>query len=312
MSLFEEEEEELQPMKPMGSGYTIDAFPNEELIMRKALYYDFMLYKRILKPFNSFLIKSGLQNSMYQQVPALPVIPALASSSNTTTSTVKNEDLLHESLQQFLAQKAQQAQKAQKAVVLDNIDTRVFILENLFKKNGLNNLFTPKTSEQINENIGMLVSNIAAGRTYDCSKDDIMSAIRNGRFDEYLSIENKEQMMRICGPVPVAEAAAAAATATSAATAQNEEKGFLKTLFGLGRRKMKHSKKRSKKRSKKFSKKRSNKRRRSIKRSKSNKKYKGGYKGMLNVAPQYIGSIQGKYMNLDGKQLIINPTGGIS
>jgi hypothetical protein len=102
-------------------------------------------------------------------------------------------------------------------------------------------------------------------------------------------------------------------SATAAAVQpQKEEKGFLKTLFGLGGRKMKHSKKRSKKRSKKFSKKRSNKRRRSIKRSKSNKKYKGGeYKVMLNVAPQYIGSIEGKYTNLDGQQLTSNPTGGI-
>jgi hypothetical protein len=100
-------------------------------------------------------------------------------------------------------------------------------------------------------------------------------------------------------------------SATEAAP-QNEEKGFLKTLFGLGGRKMKHSKKRSKKRSKKFSKKRSNKRRRSIKRSKSNKKYKGGgYKVMLNVAPQYIGSIEGKYTNLDGQQLTSNTVGGI-
>jgi hypothetical protein len=255
-----------------------------------------------LKPFNSFLIKSGLQNSMYQQVVRPSVIPALASSLMTTTPIVKNEDLLHESLQQFLAP------KAQKPEAFNKIDRCVYNLENLFKKNGLNNLFTPEISEQIDANIGLLVSNITAGRTYDCSTDAIMSAIMNGRFDKYLSEQNKEQMMRICGPVPVAAASAATAAAVQP---QKEEKGFLKTLFGLGGRKMKHSKKRSKKRSKKFSKKRSNKRRRSIKRSKSNKKYKGGYKVMLNVAPQYIGSIEGKYTNLDGQQLTSNTVGGI-
>jgi hypothetical protein len=298
-------EEELRPMNSWWEG-TSYVSPPKDLTIKKALYYDFMMYDRKRKPFYPFLVQRGLTNNIIQQVSALPVIPALASSSNTTTSIVKNEDLLHESLQQFLAQEAQEA------VVLDKIETRVFFLENLFKKNGLNNnLFTPKTSDQIDANIGLLVSNITAGRTYDCSTDAIMSAIMNGRFDEYLSEQNKEQMMRICGPVPVAAAAAAAAAAATESAPQKEEKGFLKTLFGLGGRKMKHSKKRSKKRSKKFSKKRSNKRRRSIKRSKSNKKYKGGYKVMLNVAPQYIGSIEGKYTNLDGQQLTSNPTGGI-
>jgi hypothetical protein len=297
MSIFEEEEE-LQAMRPRQTMYGL---PIEELTIRKALYYDFMLYRRILKPFNSFLVKNGLQNRMYQQVARPPVIATMASS-GTTMWTVKNEELLHESLQQFLAQ------EAQKPGALDNIDTHVYNLENLFKQNGINNnLFTPKTSEQIDANIRMLVSNIAAGRTYDCSTDAIMSAIMNGRFDEYLSEQNKEQMMQICGP---------AAEATEAAAAAEEQKGFsFKSLFGLGGRKMKRSKKRNIKRSKKRyikrSKKRSN--RRSIKRSKSNKKYRGGYEGMFNVPPpSYLGSIQGKYMNLDGKQLMTNPTDGIA
>ena len=305
MSIFEEEEE-LQAMKPVGSGYTMYGLPIEELTIRKALYYDFMLYRRILKPFNSFLVQNGLQNRMYQQVARPPVIATMASS-GTTMWTVKNEDLLHESLQQFLAQ------EAQKPGALDNIDTHVYNLENIFKQNGINNnLFTPKTSEQIDANIRMLVSNIAAGRTYDCSMDAIMSAIMKGRFDEYLSEQNKEQMMRICGPAAEAEATEAAATAAAA----EEQKGFsFKSLFGLGGRKMKRSKKRNIKRSKKRyikrSKKRSN--RRSIKRSKSNKKYRGGYEGMFNVPPpSYIGSIEGKYMNLDGKQLMTNPTDGIA
>ena len=297
------EQLQLQPMNSWGKSTSSYVPLTKELIMKKALYYDFMLYKRILKPFNSFLIQNGLQNSMYQQVARPPVIATMASS-GTTMWTVKNEDFLHESLQQFLAQEAQEA-------VVDNIDTRVFNLEQLFKMKGLNNkLFTPKTSDQIDANIGLLVSNITAGITYDCSTDAIMSAIMNGRFDDYLSEQNKEQMMQICGPVPVAEAAEAEA-------AGEEQKGFsFKSLFGLGGRKMKRSKKRYIKRSKKRyikrSKKRSN--RRSIKRSKSNKKYRGGYEGMFNVPPppSYLGSIQGKYMNLDGKQLMTNPTDGIA
>jgi hypothetical protein len=305
MSIFEEEEE-LQAMRPRQTMYGL---PIEELTIRKALYYDFMLYRRILKPFNSFLVKNGLQNRMYQQVARPPVIATMASS-GTTMWTVKNEDLLHESLQQFLAQ------ETQKTGALDNIDTHVYNLENIFKQNGRNNnLFTPKTSEQIDANIRMLVSNIAAGRTYDCSTDAIMSAIMNGRFDEYLSEQNKEQMMQICGPAAEAEAAAAAAEATAEAAAE-EQKGFsFKSLFGLGGRKMKRSKKRNIKRSKKRNNRRSKKRynRRSIKCSKSNKKYRGGYKGMFNVPPpSYLGSIQGKYMNLDGKQLMTNPTNGIA
>lgn len=293
-------EEELQPMKPVGSGYTMDVLPNEELTIRKALYYNFMLYQRILKPFNSFLFKSGLKNSMYRQVARPPVMATMASS-GTTMWTVKNEDELHDSLQQFLAQKPG---------ALENIETRVYTLDQLFRMNGLNNdLFTPETSKQIDANIGMLVSNIAAGRTYDCSKDAIMTAIVNGRFDEYLSEQNKQQMMRICGPV--------AAEATTAEQPQ-KEKGFFSSFFGLGGRKMKRSNKRLNRRSNKRSNRRSNKRsnkrskKHSNKRSKSNKKYKGGYKGMLDAPVPYIGSIQGKYMNLDGKQLMTNPAGGIA
>ena len=299
--------EQLQPMNSWGKSTSSYVPLTKELIMRKALYYNFMLYQRILKPFNSFLVKNGLQNRMYQQVTAPPAMATMASS-GMTMSTVKNEDLLHESLQQFLAQEAQEA------VVDDNIDTRVFNLEQLFETKGLNNkLFTPKTSDQIDANIGLLVSNIT-GRTYDCSKDVIMSAIMNGRFDDYLSEQNKQQMMQICGPVPVAAEATAAAEATTAAAAE-EQKGFFSSLFGLGGRKKKRSKKRSIKRSKKRNNRRSKKRsiRRSIKRSKSNKKYRGGYKGMFNVSPpSYLGSIEGKYMNLDGKQLMTNPTNGIA
>ena len=35
------------------------------LLMKKALYYDFMLFRRNQKPFNAFLLKKGLRNTMY-------------------------------------------------------------------------------------------------------------------------------------------------------------------------------------------------------------------------------------------------------
>ena len=293
-------EEELQPMNSWSKG-TSYVSPPKDLTIKKALYYDFMMYDRKRKPFYRFLVQRGLTNNIIQQVPALPVIPALASSSNTTTSIVKNEDLLHGWLIKFLEQEAQEAVVFKDDDDNDNIVTRVYTLENLLKKNGLNNnLFTPETSEQIDENIGLLVSNITVG-TYDCSKDAIMSAIMNGRFNNYLSEKNKQQMMQICGPVPVA----AAASATEAAP-QNEEKGFFGSLFSRfrfgkqnGGKKSKRSKKFSKKRS---TNKRSNKRKRSKKRSKSNKKYKGG---------SYIGGIQGIYTNRHGQQLMSNTVGGI-
>jgi len=143
-------EEELRPMRSTDTMYVSS---NKELTMRKALYYDFMLYQRTLKPFNSFLFENGLKNSMYQQV-ARPPVMATMSSSGTTIWTVKNENELHDSLQQFLAQNPG---------ALENIETRVYTLDQLFKQKGLNNLFTPETSEQIDANIEMLVSNIAAG-----------------------------------------------------------------------------------------------------------------------------------------------------
>jgi hypothetical protein len=302
------EQLQLQPMNSWWKG-TSYVSPPKELTIKKALYYDFMMYDRKMKPFYPFLVQRGLTKDIIQQVSALPVIPALVSSSNTTTSIVKNEDLLHEWLIKFLEQEAQEAVVFKDDDDNDNIVTRVYTLENLLKEKGLNNnLFTPKTSEQIDENIGLLVSNITMG-PYDCSKDAIMSAIMNGRFDEYLSEQNKQQMMRICGPVPVA-----AATAATEAAPQNEEKGFFDSLFSrfrfgkqIGGKKSKRSKKYSNKRSKNHSNKRSKKysKKRSIKRSKSNKKYRGG-------APvPYIGSIQGNYTNLDGQQLTSSPTGGI-
>ena len=41
----------------------------QKLLMKKALYYDFMLFNRNNKPFNAFLRESGLKNSMYSYTP---------------------------------------------------------------------------------------------------------------------------------------------------------------------------------------------------------------------------------------------------
>lgn len=38
---------------------------NEKMLMKKALYYDFMLFNRNQKPFNAFLVKRGLKNTIY-------------------------------------------------------------------------------------------------------------------------------------------------------------------------------------------------------------------------------------------------------
>ena len=43
--------------------------PPKELTMKLALYYDFMLYNRALKPFNKFLVEQkGLKNEMYTRM----------------------------------------------------------------------------------------------------------------------------------------------------------------------------------------------------------------------------------------------------
>jgi hypothetical protein len=135
-----------------------------------------------------------------------------------------------------------------------------------------------------------------------------MTAIQAGTFDEYLSEENKQQMMKICRPAGASEGAASEGAASEGAASEGaEKKGFFSFLgFGGRKRSKKQSKKRSKtnKRSKKRSKKRSTK-----KKSKMNKKYKGGGRG----APvSYVGSIQGKFTNIDGQQLFTNPVGGIA
>ena len=265
--------------------------PAKEVMMKLALYYDFMLYNRALKPFNNFLVQQKkLTNKMYTsvvqaQVGSLPMV-------------IKPEQELRDALQASPTN-------------TDTIDTCIFKITSGFEKNVKPNspdfaLFLPTTSQQVDANITTLVSNIGSG-LYDCSQDAIMGAIKAGKFDEYLSEENREQMMRICRPAGEAEAAAAAGEAA----APEEKKGFF-SFLGFGGRKTKRSNKRLKKSNKRLKKsnkrlKKSNKR---LKKSKLNKKYKGGMSGR---APEsYVGAIGGRFINSNGQQLFRNPVFGIA
>ena len=193
----------------------------------------------------------------------------------------------------------------------DTIDTCIFKITSGFEKNVKPldfdfALFLPTTSQQVDANITTLVSNIGSG-LYDCSQDAIMGAIKAGKFDNYLSEENREQMMKICRPAEEATAAPEGA----ATAAPEEKKGFF-SFLGFGGRKTKRSNKRLKKSNKRLKKsnkrlKKSNKR---LKKSKLNKKYKGGMSGR---APEsYVGAIGGRFTNSNGQQLFRNPVGGIA
>ena len=249
--------------------------PAKDITMKLALYYDFMLYNRALKPFNNFLVQQKkLTNKMYtsvvqaqQLVGSLPMV-------------IKLEQELRDALQASPTN-------------TDTIDSCILKITSEFQKNVKPNspdfdfaLFLPTTSQQVDANITTLVSNIGSG-LYDCSQDAIMAAIKAGKFDNYLSEINRKQMMRICRP---AEEAAAAA-------APEEKKGFF-SFLGFGGRKTKRSNKRLKKSNK------------GLKKSKLNKKYKGGMSGR---APEsYVGSIGGRFINSNGQQLFRNPVGGIA
>ena len=239
--------------------------PDKDITMKLALYYDFMLYNRALKPFNKFLVEQkGLKNEMYTRmqeaqklVGSLPMV-------------IKPEQELRDALQASPTN-------------TDTIDSCIFKITSGFQKNVKPDspdfeLFLPTTSQQVDANITTLVSNIGSG-LYDCSQDAIMAAIKSGKFDDYLSEENREQMMRICRPA--GEAAGEAA---------GEKKGFF-SFLGFGGRKTKRSNKR-------------------LKKSKLNKKYKGGMPGRA-PAP-YVGAIQGRFINSNGQQLFRNPVGGIA
>jgi hypothetical protein len=256
--------------------------PAKDITMKLALYYDFMLYNRALKPFNNFLVQQKkLTNKMYtsvlqaqQLVGSLPMV-------------IKPEQELRDALQASPTN-------------TDTIDSCIFKITSGFQKNVKPDspdfeLFLPTTSQQVDANITTLVSNIGSG-LYDCSQDAIMAAIKAGKFDEYLSKINREQMMSICRP------------AAAAAAAPEEKKGFF-SFLGFGGRKTKRSNKRLKKSNKRLKKsnKRSNK---GLKKSKLNKKYKGGMSGR---APEsYVGSIGGRFINSNGQQLFRNPVGGIA
>ena len=60
--------QEMQPIS-MPNPQSMYVPPAKELAMKLALYYDFMLFKRALKPFNNFLVQTkGLTNEMYTRM----------------------------------------------------------------------------------------------------------------------------------------------------------------------------------------------------------------------------------------------------
>ena len=241
---------------------TLPSFTAEQtFLMKKALYYDFMLFNRNQKPFNTFLIKNGLKNTMYTPQKSL----VAARYSDLRASIIRYDVGLHTDLS-----------SPNRFYPIDNVNL-AFISEK-FKNPELDqSIFNPETSEQIDQGIKTLVDNFQPGAPlYDCSRDTVMGVIIAGKFDEVLSDENKDDMMRICG----------------AATT------------GLGGKKKRRSKSKSKsKKTKKLGINRSRSRSRS--RSKSRSK-KGG------APASYVGSIQGEFINHKGQQLFINPTGGIA
>lgn len=249
--------------------------PEEMFLMKKALYYDFMLYSRHLKPFNLFLLKKGLRSNMY------------SSPSTSTRGTSRFDDGLHNDLL-----------SASPFNPNDNIN--LTLISERFSKlgSGLDEgIFNPQTSEQIDQGIKTLVANFTPGAPlYECHRDEIMKAIQNGRFDNFLSDENKEDMMRICyaGVQPNMEGEGG----------QDEiglpPKMRPASFGGKRKRKSKNKSKKIKKRNKSKSKIKSKKIK---KRSKSKK---GG------APASYVGSIQGEFINDRGQQLFRNPVGGIA
>ena len=255
----------------------------QKLLMKKALYYDFMLFNRNQKPFNAFLVKMGLRNTMYS--PRKNVAGSTDPYSNMR-GILRYDVGLHADLS-----------PPNRFNPTDNVNLE-FILERFQNPAELDQrVFNPNASEQIDQGIKALVANLTPGAPlYNCSTDAVMRAIMAGRFDEFLSDENKEDMMQICysganipGP-----------------GIQGEEEIELPrrmraiTATGFGGKK-KRSKSKSKSKSKKT------KRGRSKSRSKSRSKKGGG-----RVPASYVGSIQGEFINHKGQQLFRNPAGGIA
>ena len=241
---------------------TLPSFTAEQtFLMKKALYYDFMLFNRNQKPFNTFLIKNGLKNTMYTPQKSL----VAARYSDLRASIIRYDVGLHTDLS-----------SPNRFYPNDNVNL-AFISEK-FKNPELDqSIFNPETSEQIDQGIKTLVDNFQPGAPlYDCSRDTVMGIIIAGKFDEVLSDENKDDMMRICAAAP-----APAPT-------------------GLGGKKKRRSKNKSKlKKTKKKTKK--------LNRSKRRSSSKRG-----GAPASYVGSIQGEFINHKGQQLFRNPTGGIA
>ena len=286
-------------MEGMAEMATLRSFTdNEKMLMKKALYYDFMLFNRNQKPFNAFLVKRGLKNTIY--TPQKNV-----SGSTDPHSSMRGINRYDVGLHMDLS-------SPNHFNPIDNANLE-FILES-FKNHQFGqsqSIFDPSTSEQIDQGIKAIVANLTPGAPlYNCSTDAVMSAIMAGRFDEFLSDQNKEDMMRICysGADPVIEGEEEEIelpqkmrpTATATATASAADFGGKK----------KRNKSKSKKRSNKSkSKKRSNRRSKSKKRSnrRSNRRSKKG-----GAPASYVGSIQGEFINDRGQQLFRNPVGGIA
>ena len=293
-------------MEGMAEMATLRSFTdNEKMLMKKALYYDFMLFNRNQKPFNAFLVKRGLKNTIY--TPQKNV-----SGSTDPHSSMRGINRYDVGLHMDLS-------SPNRFNPIDNANLE-FILES-FKNHQFGqsqSIFDPSTSEQIDQGIKAIVANLTPGAPlYNCSTDAVMSAIMAGRFDEFLSDQNKEDMMRICysGADPVIEGEeeeielpqrmrpTATATGTGASAAD----------FG-GKKKRNKSKSKSKKTKRGKSKSNRRSKRRSNK-SKSKKRSNGRSNGRSKKggAPaSYVGSIQGEFINDRGQQLFRNPVGGIA
>ena len=293
MTVSKNMEEGMAEMETLRS-FTID---NEKMLMKKALYYDFMLFNRNQKPFNAFLVKRGLKNTIY--TPQKNV-----SGSTDPHSSMRGINRYDVGLHMDLS-------SPNHFNPTDNANL-AFILESFqnYQFGQSQSIFDPSTSEQIDQGIKAIVANLTPGAPlYNCSTDAVMSAIMAGRFDEFLSDQNKEDMMRICysGADPVIEGEEeeielpqrmrpiATATASSADFGGKKKRNKSKSKSKKTKRGKSKSNRRSKRRSNRRSKRRSN------RRSK-----KGG------APASYVGSIQGEFINNRGQQLFRNPVGGIA
>ena len=261
----------------------------QKLLIKKALYYDFMLFNRNQKPFNAFLLKMKLRNDMYTP-------PKKVADSTRPFSSELGINRYERGLHADLS-------PPNRFNPIDNVNLE-FIIEGLRNPVLDQSVFNPDTSEQIDQGIKALVANLTPGAPlYNCYTDLVMRAIMAGRFDEFLSEENKKDMIQICysGANPVIP---------GPGIKGEEEIEFPRrtralTSVGFGgknkRSKIKSKSKKTKKRSKSTKLKKT-------KRGKSkNKSKKGGGR-----APAYVGSIQGNFTNIEGRQLFTNPVGGIA